>query len=246
MELLGVRVDNFSKKEILQEVESFLAEEKFHQIATVNPEFILEAQKDEGFRDVLNDCEMNVTDGIGIWFAYLRFGEILKSRMAGADLVEEILKMAERNNHTIFLAVGKDSLSSWEETRAAILEKYPKLEISGMDLEKEPITDYQLLVTSYKQIADYEIIFCSFGAPHQEKFLHSLKSQKNSRIRLAMGVGGSFDFLTGKRKRAPKIMRKIGLEWLWRFAQEPKYRAKRIFNAVIIFPIKIIINQKIL
>ena len=57
-----------------------------------------------------------------------------------------------------------------------------------------------------------------------------------------MGVGGSFDFLTGKKKRAPKFLQKIGLEWLWRFLQEPKYRAKRIWKAVVVFPIKIIFN----
>lgn len=237
MKILNARVDNFSKRDVVQKVGSFLEEEKFHHVATVNPEFVLKAQEDEEFRNILNDCDLNVADGVGIWFAFLRFGKFLKARMAGADLVEEILKLAERNNHKVFLLAEKNGLSSWEETKIAILRKYPKIEIAGINLDKNtPFTDYQLPVTSY------EIIFCSFGAPAQEKLLHSLKSQKDSRIRLAMGVGGSFDFLTGKRKRAPKIMRKIGLEWLWRFIQEPKYRAKRIWKAVIIFPIKIIIN----
>lgn len=237
MDILGVKIDNFSKREILQKVESFLVEEKFHQIATVNPEFILKAQEDEEFRNIISDCDLNVADGVGILFAHLRFGKILKARMAGADLVEEILKLAERNNHKVFLVADANALSSWEETKVAILKKYPSLEIFGTNFDKRlPFASYQLPAT------DYEIILCSFGAPAQEKFLHSLKSQKDSRIRLAIGVGGSFDFLTGKIKRAPKFLRIIGLEWLWRFAQEPKYRARRIWKAVVIFPIKILFN----
>lgn len=243
MKILDIKIDNITRKEILEKIEGFLGEEKFHQVATVNPEFILEAQKDEEFRNILNACDLNVADGVGIWFAFLRFGKFLKSRMAGADLVEEILKLAERNNHKVFLVTNGNALSSWEESKMAILNKYPDLKISGalldtgcpmgIECERHPVSE---------GIKNCEIVLCSFGAPHQEKFLHSLKSQKDSKIRLAMGVGGSFDFLTGKRKRAPKIMRKVGLEWLWRFAQEPIYRAKRIWKAVIIFPIKIIIN----
>jgi len=87
------------------------------------------------------------------------------------------------------------------------------------------------------------IVFANFGAPYQEKFLNSLKSAKNSKMRLVMGVGGSFDYLTGKIRRAPVFTRKIGLEWLWRLIQQPR-RIKRIWNAVIIFPIKIIFQKR--
>lgn len=247
MNILGVKIDNISREEILKKIKFFLREEKFHQIATVNPEFVLQAQKDSEFKNILNSCDLNIADGAGIWFAYLRFGKILQSRMAGADLMDEILKIAGANNYSIFLASNDKSLSAWEETRDAILKKYPNLEINGACLDAgrpigQPmsegiIADYGL------PVAGYDIIFCSFGAPYQEKFLRSLKNQENAKIKLAMGVGGSFDFLTGKRKRAPEFLQKIGLEWLWRFLYEPTYRAKRIWRAVIIFPIRIIFNK---
>ena len=86
---------------------------------------------------------------------------------------------------------------------------------------------------------NYELFLCNFGAPYQEKFINSLK---NDILWVAMGVGGSFDYVTGKTKRAPKIMRIFGLEWLWRLILQPK-RIKRIINAVIIFPIKVILNK---
>lgn len=236
MEILGVKLDNFTRKEILAKVTTFLAEDSFHQIATINPEFILRAQKDVAFRDILNDCDLSVADGVGIWFAFLRFGKYLKSRMTGIDLMLEILKLAAENKLKVFLVSYVGALSSWEETREAILKIYPNLEIDGVDINKNS-TNYQLLTTNF------EVIFCSLGAPQQELFLHSLKIAENARIRLVMGVGGSFDFLTGKRKRAPKFLQKIGLEWLWRFAQEPAYRAKRIWKAVVIFPIRVLFNS---
>ncbi|MFA6973709.1 MAG: WecB/TagA/CpsF family glycosyltransferase [Parcubacteria group bacterium] len=233
MNILGIKVDNLSKKEILEKVESFLRGDGFHQIVTVNPEFILQAQKDEEFKNILNDADLNVADGIGIKFAFWRFGKNLRARITGIDLLEEILQIASINNYKIFLCADSRGLSTWEETKKAILQKYPGLEIDGVNLDKsETICD--------PRYAIHDIVFCAFGSPYQEKFLNSLKSQKDTKIKLGMGVGGSFDYLTGKIRRAPKWMRNVGLEWLWRLILEPKYRFKRIFLAVVIFPIKII------
>ena len=231
MEILGVRVDNLGKKEILEKVESFLNEEKFHQIATINPEFILAAQKDGEFLNVLNSCDLNVADGMGINFAFWKIGKKLQCRMAGIDLMLEILQIANEKKLKIFLATKSGGLSSFEETKNAVNKLFPELIIEGRNLEsREPIT------------VDCEIAFCNFGAPEQEKFIHSLKNINGSKIKLAMGVGGSFDYLTGKLTRAPRWMQKMGIEWLWRLILQPK-RISRIWNAVIIFPIKIIFEK---
>jgi len=244
MEVLGVRVDNLTRAEILAQARNFLNEKKFHQIATINPEFIVTAQKDAKLKKILNNCDLNVADGTGINFAFWRRGERLKFRLPGADLMDEILKLAEEKNLKIFLAANKNGLSTWEETRDAILNKYPKLIISGANLSCHSRLDRE----SSEEIANpkldsfvrgNDILFCNFGAPDQEKFLNSLKSAGNDNIRLAMGVGGSFDYLTGKISRVPVWMRNLGLEWLGRLIKQPG-RAKRILNAVIVFPIKII------
>lgn len=234
MNILGVKIDNLSREEILEKIEGFLQGNDFHQIATINPEFILKAQEDGEFKKILNNCDLNITDGFGIKLAFLRVGKKLKTRIAGVDLMEEILKIANDRGLEIFLVADKNGLSTYEETKNAIFKKYPNLKIGGVNLDKN-ISSYEL------QVASREIIFCSFGAPFQEKFLHSLKTLNDSKIRLTMGVGGSFDYLTGKIKRAPQWMRQLGLEWLFRLIQQPN-RFRRIFNAVIIFPIKIIIN----
>ncbi len=245
MRILGVRIDNLSKKEILEKIEFFLIEEKFHQIATVNPEFILAAQADADFRKILNDCDLNVADGVGIWYAFLRFGKFLQGRFAGVDLLAEILQIASEKKLSIFLAISKDGLSSFAEIKSIIQKKYPDLKIEGADIginkQSSVINHHGMKSNSQFKINDCDILICNFGAPWQERFIKNVKSAK---IRLAIGVGGSFDFLTGKIARAPIWLRKVGLEWLWRFAQEPVYRSKRIFKAVIIFPIKILFSKK--
>jgi len=244
MQILGIRIDNLTKKEILEKIEFFLNEPKsclpagrFHQIATINPEFILEAKKNKEFRKVLSVCDLNVADGSGIFFAFLRFGKKLKCRFAGVDLMDEILKIAEGRGLTVFLAINKYGLSSFEEIKKALLKLYPGLLINGTDMD--PSTSLRFAQDDKNNIVA-DILLVNFGAPHQEIFLNS---QKNDKINLAMGVGGSFDYLTGKVPRAPKWMRKIGLEWLFRLIIEPQYRFKRIFRAIIIFPLRILLNK---
>ncbi len=256
MYILGVRVDNLTKNEILEKIEGFLGGNKFHQIATVNPEFILAARKDKEFKDILNSCDLNVADGAGLKFAFWKQGfQKLKCRIAGIDLMWEILKIANENSLGVYLVASSEGLSSWEETAEAVKKIYPNLKIyganlkchSGLDPESSQkklgyILDSRLRGNDNNNIENFNILFCNFGHPYQEKFIYSLKAGDYAKIKLAMGVGGSFDFATGKLCRAPLWMRKIGLEWLFRLIQQPK-RIKRIFNAVIVFPTKIIFKK---
>lgn len=233
-DLLGIKIDNLSKQEIIYKIEQFLSENIFRQIATINPELILKAKKDESFKKNLNNCDLNIADGVGIRFAFWRFRKSLKCRFSGIDLMWEILQIADKKKMSIFLVANKSGLSSWQETANAIRIKYPKLKIDGINIEGQAI-DYQLLTV------DSDILFCNFGAPYQEKFITKLK-KGNTNIKLAIGVGGSFDFISRKIKRASKWLRFLGLEWLWRLFQQPQ-RLARILNAIIIFPIRIILNR---
>jgi N-acetylglucosaminyldiphosphoundecaprenol N-acetyl-beta-D-mannosaminyltransferase len=258
---LNVKIDNLSQEEILNRIES--ADNL--QIATVNPEFILEAQKNEEFKNILNSNKtLCVADGIGLKFAAWRYGENLKCRWAGIDLMWEILKVANEKKQSIFLIANKNGLSTWQETAIAIRKVYPKLEVDGIDISTRAINHK---VSNTK----YDIIFCSLGAPYQEILLHKLQSENLSFVesdekinslgeesmlfgseteikflpnhKLMMGVGGSFDFITGKIKRSPRFIQRVGLEWLWRLVIEPRYRLERIYNATIVFPIKVMFKK---
>jgi N-acetylglucosaminyldiphosphoundecaprenol N-acetyl-beta-D-mannosaminyltransferase len=242
MNILGIPIDNFSREEILDCVRDFLNEPKFHRLVTVNPEFLLEAEKNEAFRKSLLEADMRVTDGFGIVLAGWLRGKYI-TRFPGADLMEEILKIANEKKLSVFLVVNKDGLSSYEEVQTAILKKYPDIILNGTNISCHSERSFESrnldMIENIPQqarddiIKNYQLVFCNFGAPEQELFLAKLKEQ-NMELRLAMGVGGSFDYLTGKQKRAPEWLRVIGLEWLWRLILQPK-RFKRIWNATVVF-----------
>ena len=167
--------------------------------------------------------------------------------------MEEILRIANEKRLSVFLAIRKDGLSSYEEVKDSMLKKYPDIGIHGIEIdchsdrsdsEAEESAVYRKRFLDYARndTAMRDIVFCNFGAPYQELFLSDLKNNRGN-IRLAMGVGGAFDFLTGKVPRAPKCLRTIGLEWLWRLLLQP-IRWKRIWNVVLIFPLKVCQNIK--
>lgn len=250
MELFDVSIDTLSRNSLIKCVGTFLDEKKFHRIATVNPEFLLRAEKDEAFRENLRVADLRIADGFGIVLAGWLQGKKIE-RFPGADLMEEILRMANDRHLSIFCAVRKDGLSSFEEVRSVILKKYPNARISGADIfcHSERVLESRNLNPTTREIprqarddtvGNSAIIFCNFGAPDQEYFLESFRVNPGE-ARLAMGVGGAFDYLTGKQKRAPKFLRAIGLEWLWRLMLQPK-RWKRIFSATFLFLFKVVKN----
>lgn len=227
MTIFGIEIDNVTREEIIVRVKHYLDEPKFHQIATLNPEFLIEARSNQTFKNILQNCDMRIADGFGITLAMLFSGMKLKCRFPGADLMEEILSIADEKKIGVYLAIKKDGLSTFEEIKRVLSLKYPNLILSGTDIEIS-----SQIIPSLTD--DIFIVFCNFGAPEQEMFLSRFREQGTS-VRLAIGVGGSFDYLTGKQHRAPRLLRTIGLEWLWRLVLQPK-RWKRIWNAVILFP----------
>lgn len=241
MKILGVKISNYSKEEMFEKIDQFLDGEGFRQIVTTNAEFILEAQNDKEFREIINSADLSVADTISIRYAFWRFGKHLKARIAGINLMWEILKIADQRNLSVFLAANNRGLSSWQETRCAILKRHPALKITGENIDCHSGLNPESIGILNQVQDDKDIVFVNFGAPKQEKFISELKN-KNTNIKLAMGVGGSFDFITGKIKRAPKWMGKTGFEWLWRFILQP-WRIKRIWNAVVVFPIRILLNK---
>lgn len=242
MDILGIDIDESSRDGVHARVDGFLRGNRFRRVATVNPEFLVEADRNPPFHDALSAADFRVTDGIGIVLAGLFRGRRI-TRYPGADLLLHILAKAEREQLPIFLAIRRDGLSSFKEIRDVLLKMFPCLIVGGDEWrmgngEWESCGDKEFVIRHPSSV----ILLCNFGAPGQELFLESFRGDTGG-IRLAMGVGGAFDFLTGKRRRAPVWMRAIGLEWLWRFVHEPR-RARRIWNATVVFLWKILLEKK--
>lgn len=242
MNILGVKIDNLTKPEVLQKISEFLQSDNQHQIVTVNPEFIMAAQHDDEFRNILNKADLSVADGVGLKFAAKRFGQALKERITGVDLVYEIAKIAEQNNKSIYLLGAKGKVP--EKTVIKLLEKYPKLKIAGYETGYRhawwKFSDEKLV--SHIKRSQADILLVAFGHPKQEKWIyHNLP--KMPLVKLAMGVGGAFDYISGHVKRAPQWMRSIGLEWLYRVIRQP-WRLPRIMTAVVKFSWAVLKTKK--
>ena len=224
--MLGVRIDNLSHDEIESWIKNVLnnpPRQKF--ITTLNPEIILKGFYDDKYRDILNSADLNLCDGFGIKFVSWLKGAQIKKRYTGVDLTNYLLELAKKNSKKVLIVISEDSLSSPEETKKGIEKKY------GVAPQAEYFEENFF---NREEVKNAQIVFVNFGAPKQEKFIFHHR-EKFPEAQIMAGVGGTFDFMTGKMKRAPKIFRSLGLEWLWRLLQEPK-RLERIVNAVIIFP----------
>lgn len=232
--ILGINVNTFTKKQVLAKIQEFLTDGLKHQIVTPNPEIILKAAgHDKKLFYILNKADLAVPDGVALKFAAWLLGVNL-SRITGADLVKDILKLAEDQGRRVAIFNWRHGLSKAEEIKSAIIKKFPKLELQVESINRRPPYNFSRIIKFSP-----EIIFLTLGAPYQEKFIfHNLVELPS--VKIGIGVGGAFDFLTGRLKRAPKLFKVFGLEWLWRLYKQPA-RWKRIYNAVIVFPVKFLI-----
>jgi len=240
--IAGVKINNLTKQQVLEKLEIFLHIPEQHQIATVNPEFIVKAQKDEEFKNILNECGLCVPDGFGLILASKFLKQPLKERITGVDLIWDIANLCEQNKCSIYLLGGKEGTA--EKTAEILKKKYPELRVIGNSaiIINEQLSPYGgspegRLITDdlLDKINEFkpDVLLVALGQVKQEKWIDK-NLPKLPNVKFAVGVGGSFDFISRQVKRAPKFMRKIGMEWLWRLIREP-WRWKRIYNAVIKF-----------
>lgn len=236
--ILRTLIDNIKKEELLLKINYFLEDGKQHFLVTPNPEIVLSAQKDGELKAILNRADIAVPDGFGLILASYYLKTPLGDRITGVDLMLEICKIAEGGKKSIFLFGGEEGIV--EKTAKVLKEKFINLKISdalnGGKIDENNLVDNDLLQKINQTKPD--IIFVALGGGKQEKWIDANLKNLPS-VKLAMGIGGAFDFISGKIKRAPRIMRKLGLEWLFRLFMEPR-RIKRIFNATVVFIYKVI------
>ncbi|HBK33639.1 TPA: hypothetical protein DEP34_01060 [Candidatus Uhrbacteria bacterium] len=240
--VLDIPVCALSREKIHELLLSFFDDPGFHAIATVNPEMLVASHNHKEFQQALQKMSLCVADGVGVsWLVFLTQGRGLQ-RLTGNDIIHALLMYAALHKKTVFL------LGSTDEVIGLTLQKlhvnFPHLQIFGESggelLYKEGEWKFKedAQVVGRIQEVQPDILFVALGHEKQERWILGHKDFFPS-VKIAVGVGGAFDFLSGKIKRAPKIFQRFGFEWLWRLWCEPK-RLKRIFTAVIIFPTLVI------
>ena len=251
IEILGVEIDTLVKNQVIEKVDKFLNSEEKRYIVTPNPEFLMRAQKDDKFRNILNKADLAIPDGIGLlWassflksknkFVYLSalyYGlmlilypkycqKVISERIAGVDLVWDIVEICEQKNRTIFLLGAEEGIA--EACALNLKKKCPNLKISGI-YSGNPSQKYDEKIINVVNNVKPDVLLVAYGHPKQEKWINRNLNKLDS-VKLAVGVGGTFDFISGKAKRAPKFFRKAGLEWFYRVIREP-WRFNRILTA---------------
>lgn len=262
---MKVKFDNVTLEKATNLIMGWLDEKKQRYVTTPNPEILLEAEKNHKFRKVLNNANLNIADGTGIlwaakhldstkdsksklkkignWFYSLALvpfrpeyrKSVLPERVTGVDLMEQICDKTQKTGHAIYLLGAKKGVA--EKTKKTLEAKYPQVNIIGTYSGSPSLEEENEIIDRINKLMP-EVLFVAYGAPDQEMWI-SRNLKKLNGTRVAMGIGGAFDFIAGERKRAPKWMRKTGLEWIYRVIQQPS-RIGRIFNATIKFPWKIL------
>ena len=233
--ILGVKIYNYTFNHVVDLVDGAMKTDNYRYIATVNSEFVNEATRNSDFKKAINNAWISVCDAVGVKWAMMYLHGIKIERIPGVDLTWALLKLAEDRGYTVFLLGGEPD-TICETVAKNIKVVHPNIKIVGSCAlgPKDPET-----INEVNRLKP-DILFVAYGSPKQEIFLH--QNRKKFDVKVAVGVGGTFDFISGNVKRAPIWMRKIGLEWLYRLIRQPS-RIIRIFNATVMFPIKVICSK---
>lgn len=226
VDILGYAVDTFSFDDAVDYIV------KTHgQVVTINPEMIECADNDNNFKDIINNAEMVVPDGIGVQLGLKILGHNVE-RIAGIDFGKALIKRACYLNKSVALIGAKPEII--ENTVNNLKKELPNLNI--VYYHDGYFEDNEKIANELKEI-NPDFVFAALGSPKQEFFINDLKSVLPNAVMI--GLGGSFDVWSGNVKRAPAIYQRLGIEWLYRTISEPK-RFKRIFPTLPLFVLKVL------
>lgn len=223
---MNIEIDNVTMDEAVSYTKTLAKQAKGAFIVTPNVDHMIKLHTDDLFAKIYADADLILADGTPImWFAK-GFGTPLKEKVSGSDLFPRVCEMAAREELSVFLLGGTQGVA--QKAATALKQSYPALNICGsycppFGFEKSE-QEMDKIVALLKE-AKPDILFIGLGAPKQEKLFWRIRNQLT--VPVAVHVGGSFDFIAGNIKRAPKWMSKIGLEWFYRMCKEPKRMIKR-------------------
>jgi N-acetylglucosaminyldiphosphoundecaprenol N-acetyl-beta-D-mannosaminyltransferase len=225
--ILNVKAHALTNAQTLALIETFIASGRPHQLATVNPEFVVEAQHDEAFRQIINNATLALPDGIGL----LKAARFLKTtplpeRVSGSDLVVRLAELSHQKGYRIYFLGAREGVA--EKAIEKLKARYPNLQVAGCYAGSPAFEENEAIVQRVLSTRP-DILLVAYGAPKQDKWIaHNLQRLQ---IPVCIGVGGSFDFIAGETKRAPRWVQRLHLEWLHRLMMQP-WRWRRIWNAV--------------
>ena len=222
VEILGVKVDAVTMAQAVERISELIAAGKPSMVATANAEMLLRATHDDELKSILNAANLVVPDGAGTVWAARHLGKNMPERVAGADLVQELMKLAPARSWKFFLFGSAPGIADKAKAKAESL--YPGIEIAGTRNGYFTAADEPEIISQIKA-SRADVLLAALGVPKQEKWLAAHMNELN--VPVSIGVGGTFDVMAGVVKRAPLWMQKARLEWLFRAMLQPS-RAGRL------------------
>lgn len=235
-QIFHVPIDDVSDEELDLRLTNWVNAHAQKFITTPNPEFLLRARHDHEFLSFLQSSDLSLPDGVGLRYAIAALtNKRLLHRQTGVGLVEKLARIAHKNHKQILLVGGEEGAA--EKTKQIFEQKYPGIRISVYQPGRVNFPVSDAVIENILEISP-DILLVALGQKKQEKFIHEVLPNVPS-IRLAVGIGGAFEMLSGLKPRAPRAMSQMGLEWVWRVFIEPR-RIGRILKASFVFPIVVV------
>ena len=234
--LLGVPLADVTLTTALDRIQEMVAagrdDGRTRQIATVNVDFIVKAMEDREVREILQRADLCLADGMPLVWASRWFGTALRERVAGADLVPELIRVSEeRDWHVLVFGSSADVANA---ARDLLHRRHPDARFTidpGPMIDDPDCVDMDI-VASINAVRP-DIVCVALGNPKQERFIVSHRPHIDAPVMI--GVGGSLDMLVGKRRRAPVLLQRLGLEWVVRAVQEPRRLGRRYLHDIRVF-----------
>ena len=219
--VLGVRVDCLDMGAALDRIAQLVEAGGHHLVATVNPEFVMRARADHEFARVLKSADLCLADGSGVVWAARRQGCTIHEPVTGVDLIPQLAALCTRLHFRLFLLGAAPGVAS--ELASRLRAAHPELDVTAHAGSPDPSGDAETLALIQSQKP--QVLLVAYGHPNQELWIDRLGARLG--VGVAIGVGGAFDYLTGRVPRAPAWMRRAGMEWLFRLVRQP-WRIKRM------------------
>jgi N-acetylglucosaminyldiphosphoundecaprenol N-acetyl-beta-D-mannosaminyltransferase len=232
IKFLGVRIDNLTMAEASAQIVCMAKAETPSQVCFVNADCVNTAVTDEQYLETLSSAQLVLADGIGVRLAGSILNQNVRENVNGTDMLPHLCQAVEAANLGVYLMGGRSGVA--EAAASWMTDHYPRLEISGFHDGYFTEAEEPELVAEIKA-SGASILLVALGAPRQDKWI--ALHQQELGVKVAIGVGGLLDFYSGRIQRAPVWMRELGMEWFYRFSQEPRRMWRRYFlgNAVFLF-----------
>lgn len=224
VEVLGAPVDCVDMDGAVAAVETLLAGSEGRAVLAVNPEKVIKAQSDPVLREQLRNAGLLIPDGIGVVFAVRLLKRRRIERVPGADLMPAICECAARHGHKVFLFGASREVI--ERAAVTLVTRYPGLVIAGYHHGYVEESGMSRVVEAINA-SGASVLFVGLGSPRQELWMYRYLPQLRT-VRVCQGVGGTFDVISGRVRRAPALMRRANLEWFYRLVTDPRRAFRQI------------------